>query len=82
MTVGELLERMDSVEFSEWIAVDRYYERIGDDWLQTGILAAAALAPYSKSVLDPRKIIGLDDHAPRHATQDADALRRLQADLG
>lgn len=81
MTVGELLDRMDSAEFSEWIALDRYYERVGDDWLQTGILAAAVLAPYSKSAPDPKRLIGLEEHAPRHRTQDLDALRRLQSDL-
>lgn len=81
MTVGELLDRMDSAEFSEWIAVDRYFERIGDEWMQTGILAAAALAPYSKTTPDPKRLIGLDDHIPRHRTQDLDALRRLHADL-
>ncbi len=82
MTHGELLDRMDSAEFSEWIALDRYYERIGDDWLQTGILAAATLAPYSKSPPDPKRLIGLEDNAPRHRTQDLEALKRLQADLG
>lgn len=82
MTVSELLDRMDSEEFSEWISLDRYFERIGDQWMQTGIIASAVLAPYSKSTPDPKRLIGLDDHVPRHRTQDLDALRRLKADLG
>jgi hypothetical protein len=45
-------------------------------------LAAAILAPHSKTAPDPKKLIGLDDHVPRHRTQDLDALKRLQADLG
>ena len=81
-THAELLDRMDSAEFSEWIALDRFFERVGDQWLQTGLLAAAILAPHSKTAPDPKRLIGLDDHVPRHRTQDLDALKRLQADLG
>ena len=74
---------MDSEEFSYWIAIDRYYERIGDHWLQTGYLVSATLAPHVKGTPpDPRRIVGLDSHVPRHRTQDLDALRRMQADLG
>lgn len=81
--MAELLDTMDSEEFSEWIALDRYYERIGDDWMQTGLLAAATLAPHVKGQPpDPRRMIGLDTHVPRHRNQDAEALKRLQADLG
>lgn len=39
---------MTSAEFSEWIAFDMYHHPIGNEWRQTGVLAAAVLAPHSK----------------------------------
>ena len=48
MTIRELGERMDMAEFREWWAYCRFVEPFGQEWLQTGIQAAATIAPYSK----------------------------------
>jgi hypothetical protein len=81
MTVREIETRMDSRELSEWIALDRYYEPLGDTWLQTGYQIAASLAPYSKRKLDPRDFVPTAGKAPMHQTQIDDQLKMLQADL-
>jgi len=43
-------------EFAEW---QEYYkqEPFGDDWLQSGVVAAYSVAPWSKKGLDPVDIV-------------------------
>ena len=48
MTVGALCATMDSREFSEWKAFNRYFEPFGDEWRQTALTILACLAPYMK----------------------------------
>lgn len=57
-TVRELKRRMDIVEFRTWFAA---YQLMpwGDDWLQTGVLAAAVAGPWTKKRLKP------DDFIPK-----------------
>lgn len=50
MTVAELLDRMSSREFSEWMAFDQI-EPFGDDWRQTGLLASLT----ANTNRDPKK---------------------------
>jgi hypothetical protein len=46
MTVAELSVRMDSQEFSEWIAYTRFFAPLPDPWYQNGLLMMALLAPH------------------------------------
>lgn len=84
MTLGELFERMDSREFSRWLALHTYFEPIGGQWEQTATLAAAVLAPYCKrgQTPDPQDFIPIQKKKPQHKTQIQDTLRRMAADLG
>ena len=45
---------MDSAELAEWIAVHTHFMPLPDPWHQTGVLAAAALAPYSPKGKPPK----------------------------
>lgn len=45
---------MDSAELAEWIAVHTHFMPLPDPWHQTGVLAAATLAPYSKKGKPPK----------------------------
>ena len=85
MTVRELCERMDSRELSEWMAYTRHFVALPDPWLQTGLLASIAMAPYT----DPKKgkpptstdfVPTLQ--APQHEEQDRAAIERLRRELG
>jgi hypothetical protein len=85
MTVRELCERMDSRELSEWMAYTRYFVALPDPWLQTGLLASIATAPYT----DPKrgKPPTATDfvptlQAPQHEEQDRAAIERLRRELG
>lgn len=84
MTLGELFERMDSREFSRWLAMHTYFEPIGGQWEQTATLAAAVLAPYCKrgQTPDPQDFIPIQKKKPQHKTQIQETLRRMAADLG
>ena len=81
MTVGELEVRMDSAELSEWVAYTRYYEPIGDAWLQTGYVAAAVLAPHSKKKIDPRDFVPIAGKAPMHRQQIDEELKKMLHDF-
>jgi len=83
MTLGELFERMDSREFSRWIAFHTYYEPLGGEWEQTATLAAAILAPYCKrgQTPDPDEFVPTKKRKPQHRTQIQETLRRMAADL-
>lgn len=83
MTLGELFKRMDSREFGRWLALHTYYEPLGGDWMQTGTLASAMLAPYCRrgDVPDPEDFIPVLKKKPQHKTQIHDVLRQMAADL-
>jgi hypothetical protein len=81
-TVAEI-DQMDSLEFSRWIAYSRWFRPLDHPWLQTGMLASSALAPYCKNkVPDPHDFIPIEGKAPQHPTQIEEQLKRLAADLG
>lgn len=81
-TVRWICEHMDSRELTEWIVYDRYYEPFGDYWRQTGLMASASLAPYTKAKPpSPQDFMPLDPHAPQHQTQIDAVLRQMQQDL-
>jgi hypothetical protein len=83
MTVRELSERMDSRELSEWMAYTRYFVALPDPWLQTGLLAAIASAPYSGEGVPPAPLDYVPiARAPQHEVQDREAIERLRAELG
>ena len=48
LKVDAILRELSSREISEWMA---FYELepFGDEWRQTGTIAAAAVAPYAKA---------------------------------
>lgn len=84
MTLGELCRRMDSREFTRWLAYHLYYEPIGGHWEQTGTLAAAMLAPYTPRgrKIEPEDFIPKHKKAPQHQTQISDVLKQMAQDLG
>jgi hypothetical protein len=79
MTVGELCLRMDSVELSKWIAYERYFHGpLGDEWRQTGTLAAAMLAPYVRKGQAPKPNDFVPvERPPQHKTQMEETLTRM-----
>lgn len=84
MTVRELSERMDSAEFSEWIAYNRYYSALPDSWRETALIVTALLAPHiGKNQKRPKP----DDFIPtepppQHESQDIASLRELRRAFG
>lgn len=82
MTVAELCSRMDSQELSEWMAIHRYFVPLPDPWHQTGVIASAALAPYSGKGKTPKPADFVPlQQPPRHALQDEEALLELSRQL-
>lgn len=82
MTVRELCERMDSREFSYWLAFHRFYEPLPDPWFETGIVASAALAPYCSRGKTPKPSEFVPvEKPPQHETQIIDQLRQLKEAL-
>lgn len=78
MTVGELGRRMDSREFSEWMAYTRYYEALPDPWQQTGLLVSAVLAPYcGKGKTPAAKDFVPTDRPPQHPDQIKAEIQKL-----
>lgn len=82
MTVGELEQRMDSRELSEWLAFARFYQPLDNSWAQTGVLASSVLAPYSRRghVPKPQDFIPIEA-PPQHRTQMLDVLSQMKRDL-
>lgn len=78
------MQEMDSREFSVWMAFDRYHEPIGDEWRQTGTLAAAMLAPYCPRGKTPKPddFMPLVSKSPQHPTQIESTLKELAKILG
>jgi hypothetical protein len=82
MTVGELEQRMDSRELSEWLAFARYYQPLDNSWAQAGVIASAVLAPYSKRGQSPKPADFIPtDSPPQHRTQILDVLAQMKRDL-
>lgn len=83
MTVRELGQRMDSTEFSEWIAYSRYFSAMPDPWLQTAIGVTAALAPHAARGKQPKvETFNPVEKPPQHHSQDVAALLELRRALG
>jgi hypothetical protein len=82
MTVGEIEERMDSRELSEWLAYARYFQPLDNSWSQTGILASVSLAPYSQKgqCPAPKEFIPIE-HPPQHRSQMRSVLEQMKRDL-
>jgi hypothetical protein len=82
MRLDDLLENMGSREFSYWVAYSRYYEPIGGEWEQAGLIASAALAPYCPRGQTPRpRDFVPTEKPPQHQVQINQALADLQGDL-
>jgi hypothetical protein len=82
MTVGELEQRMDSRELSEWLAFARYYQPLDNSWAQTGVIASAVLAPYSRRGHMPKPADFVPTEAPpQHRSQLLDVLAQMKNDL-
>jgi len=84
MTVGELCERMDSRELTEWYAyVTHFRGPLDDPWSQTGTIASAVLAPYVKRGKRPKPSDFVPvTPPPQHPLQTAEALAELERLLG
>lgn len=83
MTVRELGQRMDSREFSEHIAYARWFAALPDEWRQTGLLAAALLAPHCERGKRPKPEDFVPvERAPQHESQDLAALMKLRRAFG
>lgn len=82
MTVGELCQRMDSRELSEWIAYDKYFEPIGDAWLQTAFTTSAVISTVAgRRAPKPQDLVPVDKRCPMHPSQIEAELRRMHADM-
>lgn len=83
ITVKELAQRMDSREFSEHIAYTRWFAALPDSWRQTGLLAAALLAPHIERGQRPKPEDFIPiEKPPQHESQDLEALMKLRQALG
>lgn len=84
MTVRELSTRMDSAEFSEWIAYNRYYSAMPDSWRETALLVTALIAPHiGKNQKRPKpEDFNPIEKPPQHESQDLAALLELRRALG
>ena len=82
MTVGELEQRMDSRELSEWLAVHRFFMPLDNSWAQTAMLVNAMLAPYSKKdSLPPASSWIPLEKTPQHPLQAKEELLKMQQSL-
>lgn len=83
MTVGELSNRMSSVELAEWMAYTRHYEALPDSWAETGLLASAILSPYCRRGQTPKPTDFIPtEKAPQHRNQIHEQLEQLKKELG
>jgi len=82
MTVGELEQRMDSIELSEWLAFARFYQPLDNSWAQAGLLASAVLAPHARRGKSPSPSDFIPtEKPPQHKTQMIDVLSKMKRDL-
>lgn len=77
------IDRMDSREFSMWIAWSRWFSPLDDSWTQAGVVASAVLAPYCPKGKTPRAsdFVPVDDKTPQHWTQVRQTLEQMKKDL-
>jgi hypothetical protein len=81
-SVKQICTDMDSAELSEWMAVHTHFMPLPDPWHQTGVLAAAALAPYSPKGRPPKAADFVPiEKPPQHPEQIAAALRQLKQEM-
>lgn len=76
------IDAMSGEELGYWMAYARFFQPLDNPWLQTGLIASAALAPYSKRGHAPKPADFVPiEHPPQHRTQIQDTLARMKADL-
>lgn len=81
MTVGEIENRMDSRELSEWMAYARYFQPLDSSWEQAGLIASAVVSPYSKhSPPAPWDFVPVEK-PPQHASQIRETLAQIKRDI-
>lgn len=79
MTLEELMTRMGSREFAYWQAYHRFFEPVGGEWEQTGLMTAATLAPYCGRNNTPKPADFIPtEKAPQHQSQIDAVLRQIQ----
>jgi hypothetical protein len=73
------IEALDCEELAYWIAFHRFFRPLNDPWQQTGVLAVAALAPYSKKgkELKPSDFIPTEKR-PQQQSEMLEELRKLK----
>lgn len=82
MTVGELEQRMDSAELSEWMAWNRYFQPLDNSWATAGVIASAIYAPHCRRGQHPKPTDFYPvQKAPQHKTQMMDVLAQMKRDL-
>jgi hypothetical protein len=82
MTVGELEQRMDSRELSEWLAWARFFQPLDNSWAQTGILASVTLAPHARRGHAPKPSDFIPtERPPQHPSQMLSVLAQMKQDL-
>lgn len=80
-TLAEI-DALSGEEFAYWLAYSRYFQPLDNSWLQAGIVASAALAPYSKRGHAPKPADFVPiEKPPQHHTHIRDTLARIKADL-
>lgn len=83
MTVGELSQRMDSRELSEWMAYTKYFEAIPNAWAETGLMVSAMLMPHAPRGKAPKPADFIPiEQPPQHEAQARDVLVDLRRQLG
>jgi len=80
-SVKQVCRDMDSQELSEWVAVHRYFMPLPDPWHQTGVVAAATLAPYSKARVPKASDFVPVEKPPQHPEQITELLRQVKREL-
>jgi hypothetical protein len=82
MTVGELEQRMDSRELSEWMAWATYFQPLDNSWATTGVLASAIYAPHCKrgNIPKPTDFYPVIK-PPQHKLQMQSVLQQMKSDL-
>lgn len=82
MKLEDVFTQMSSREFAYWQAYHRYFEPVGGEWDQTGLVVSASLAPYCPrgSTPKPRDFIPTIK-PPQHPIQMLEELKKMQAAL-
>jgi hypothetical protein len=82
-SVAQICRDMDSRELSEWMAVHRFFMPLPDPWMQTGVLASAAVAPYSSKGHAPKPTDFVPiEKPPQHQLELEAQIRLLAQALG